>query len=75
MFLQLPTLVLVITIVASLIPPGFALTYYTPLKPGDSAYYSISGNFGYIPGQPVTQMKVLRVSGTNVTRKLHELFP
>jgi len=69
------TIVLGLAVFASFIPPGFALTYYTPLKPGDSAYYSISGNFGYIPGDPVTQMRVLSVSGTNVTASFTNFFP
>ena len=73
--LTVATLVLGLTILASFIPSGFALTYYTPLKRDDSAYYAISGNFGYIPGQPVTQMKVLSVSGTNVTASFTNFFP
>jgi len=68
-------LVLGVVIVASSVPPGSSLSYYTPLKPGDSAYYSISGNYGYIPGELVTQMKVLGVTGTNVTASFVNFFP
>ncbi|TMI56690.1 hypothetical protein E6H18_06805 [Candidatus Bathyarchaeota archaeon] len=69
-------LVLSITILASNVPAGSALSYYTPLKPGDSAYYAVSSDstFGYIPGQPV-RMKVLGVSGTNVTASFVNFFP
>jgi hypothetical protein len=68
-------LVLSITIIGSSVLPGSALSYYTPLKQGDSAYYAISGNYGYIPSEPVTQMTVLGVSGTNVTASFVYFYP
>ena len=40
-----------------------------------SAFYSLSGNYGYVLSEPVTQMKVLSVSGTNVSASFSNFFP
>jgi hypothetical protein len=67
-------LVVGIVLLASLVPPGFsAVRYYPGLKDGETAYYSLSGTYGY--SQPVTQMSVLRVSGTNVTVSFFNFYP
>ena len=53
--------------------PVFAVNNYLPgLRSGDSAYYSLSGNYGF--NQPVTRMVVSNVAGTNVTASFTSLF-
>jgi hypothetical protein len=41
---------------ASLVFPALGVRYTPGLQAGESAYYSIIGNYGYIPTEPVTQM-------------------
>jgi hypothetical protein len=68
---------LAIILLGSFAPPVFApaVAYTTPLKPNDSAYYLLTGNYGFIPSQTTTQMKVLRVSGTNISASFVNFFP
>jgi hypothetical protein len=73
----LEVFVIAIMLLESFAPPVFApaVSYITPLKANDSAFYLLSGNYGFIPSQPVTQMKVLRVSGTNISASFINFFP
>ena len=69
-------LALGVVLSASLVFPALAVRYTPGLVAGESAYYSIIGNYGYIPTIPVTQMKVLSVTGTtNVTASFVNFFP
>jgi hypothetical protein len=68
--------VLGVVLSASLVFPALGVRYTPGLLAGESAYYSIIGNYGYIPTEPVTQMKVLSVTGTtNVTASFVNFFP
>ncbi len=60
---------------ASLVFPAFGVKYTPGLQAGVSAFYSLSGNYGYVLSEPVTQMKVLSVSGTNVSASFSNFFP
>lgn len=60
---------------ASLIFPAFGVKYTPGLQAGVSAFYSLSGTYGYAPSEPVTQMKVLSVIGTNVSASFSNFFP
>jgi hypothetical protein len=42
---------------------------------GDSAYYELSGTYGFSPSNPETQMKVLGVTGTNITAGFTNFWP
>jgi hypothetical protein len=60
---------------ASLVFPVLAVKYNPGLQGGEGAFYSLAGNYGYIPTQPVSQMQVLSVSGTNVTASFVNFYP
>jgi hypothetical protein len=68
-------LILGVLLSTSLVFPAVGVKYYPGLQAGNSAFYSISGNYGYIPTVPVTQMKVLSVSGTNASVSFVNFFP
>jgi hypothetical protein len=69
-------LALGVVLSASLVFPALGVRYTPGLQAGESAYYSIIGNYGYVPTEPVTQMKVLSVTGTtNVTASFVNFFP
>jgi hypothetical protein len=69
-------LALLVALSASLVFPATGVKYIPGLLAGESAYYSIIGNYGYIPTEHVTQMKVLSVTGTtNVTASFVNFFP
>jgi len=59
----------------SLVYPAVGVKYTPGLLVGDSAFYSLAGNYGYIPTEPVTQMKVLSVIGTNVSASFVNFYP
>ncbi len=63
---------------ASLVFPAFGVKYSPGLQAGEGAFYAVSGNYGYIPTEPVSQMKVLSVGGasaTNVTASFVNFYP
>ncbi len=68
-------LILGVLLSTSLVYPAVGVRYTPGLLVGDSAFYSLSGNFGYIPTEPVTQMKVLGVTGTNVSVSFVNFYP
>lgn len=68
-------LVLLVALSASLIYPALGVKYNPGLQAGEGAFYAISGNYGYIPTEPVTQMTVLSVSGTVVTASFVNFYP
>ncbi len=68
-------LILGVLLSTSLVFPAAGVRYTPGLQVGDSAFYSLSGNYGYIPTEPVTQMKVLSVSGTNVSASFVNFYP
>ncbi len=69
-------LALGVVLSASLVFPALGVRYTPGLVAGESAYYSITGNYAYIPTVPITQMKVLSVTGTtNVTASFVNFFP
>jgi len=68
-------LVLGVVLSASLVFPAMGVQYTPGLQAGESAFYSLSGNYGYVLSEPVTQMKVLSVSGTNVSASFSNFFP
>ena len=68
-------LALGVVLSASLVFPVLGVKYTPGLQSGEGAFYSISGNYGYIPTQPVSQMKVLSVSGTNVSASFVNFYP
>jgi hypothetical protein len=56
--------------------PAFAVnSYRVGLKTGDSAFYQLSGNYGFFPDMPMTKMNVLNVFQTNVTAGFTDFFP
>jgi hypothetical protein len=61
----------------SLVPAGVAVSsYHAGLKTGDSAFYDLSGTYGFSPVQPETQMKVLEIGGTtNITASFSGFYP
>jgi len=59
----------------SLVFPAFGVKYTPGLQAGEGAFYALSGNYGYIPTEPVSEMKVLSVSGTNVSASFVNFFP
>ena len=60
----------------SLSPASLAVpSYYAGLKQGDSAYYDLSGSYGFSSSQPVTKMNVLSVFGTNITASFSGFYP
>ena len=60
----------------SMLPPAHATSSYRAgLKTGDSAYYELSGTYGFSPSQPETHMSVLNVAGTNVTAGFSGFWP
>jgi hypothetical protein len=68
-------LILGVLLSTSLVYPAVGVRYTPGLLVGDSAFYSLSGNYGYIPTLPVTQMKVLGVTGTNVSVSFVNFYP
>jgi hypothetical protein len=68
-------LALGVLLFASLVFSVVGVKYTSGLQAGESAFYSISGNYGYIPTVPVTQMRLLSVSGTNVSASFVNFFP
>jgi hypothetical protein len=64
-------------VLASLFPAGVAVSsYHAGLKPGDKAFYDLSGTYGFSPGQPVSQMSVSAVAGTtNITASFSGFYP
>ena len=50
-------------------------SYRVGLKTGDSAYYELSGTYGFSSTQPETQMSVLGVAGTNITAGFSGFWP
>jgi len=68
-------LALGVVLSVSLVFPAMGVKYTPGLQTGESAFYSLSGNYGYVLTEPVTQMKVLSVSGTNVSASFSNFFP
>lgn len=64
-------------VLTSLLPAGVAAPVYRAgLKPGDSAFYDLSGTYGFNLAQPETQMNVLAVAGaTNITASFSGFYP
>ncbi len=62
-------------VLSSLFPAGVAVTYRPGLKRGDIAFYDLTGNYGFSPGNPETQMSVSDVTGTNITASFSEFYP
>jgi hypothetical protein len=50
-------------------------SYRSGLKLGDSAFYDLSGTYGFSPGKPVTQMSVRAVAVTNITASFSGFYP
>lgn len=63
-------------VLQSLLPRALAASSYRAgLMTGDSAYYELSGNYGFSPNNPETQMRVLSVTGTNITAGFPNFWP
>jgi hypothetical protein len=60
----------------SFAPPIHAVnSYHAGLVTGDSAYYELSGTYGFSPSNAETQMRVLGVTGTNITAGFSNFWP
>ncbi len=68
-------MILGVLLSTSLVYPAVGVKYTPGLQAGDSAFYSLSGNYGFIPTEPVTQMKVSSVIGTNVSASFVNFYP
>lgn len=60
---------------SSLWPAHAVGAYHSGLKSGDSAYYELSGSYGFYPSMPETHMTVLGVTGTNISAGFTDFFP